>query len=197
MKSVLFGVSLAFCCLAAAPDADKGKILGSPAAPVRIEVYSDFECPACRTFHEQLLPMIVRDYVMPGKVAVISHEYPLNIPDHKYSREAADYATAAARLDIYQPVSDALFHRQSEWINSGKVWETVASVLTPDQQKRVQALVKDPSVLTEVAHDVDAGNREPVKSTPTIILAYGTQRFQIPWPVNYNFLRSLINGYLK
>ncbi len=53
--------------------------------------------------------MIVRDYVIPGKVVVISHEYPLNIADHKYSREAADYATAAARLDIYQPVADALF----------------------------------------------------------------------------------------
>ncbi len=59
-------------------------------------------------------------------------------------------------------------------MNSGNVWETVASVLTPEQQKRVQALAKDPSVLAEVARDVDAGNREPVKSTPTIILAYGS-----------------------
>ncbi len=197
MKSVFLAASLALFCLAAAPEADKGKILGSPTAPVRIDVYSDFECPACRTFHEEMLPLIVRDYVIPGKVVVVSHEFPLNIAEHKYSREAADYATAAARLDIYQPVADALFSRQPEWMNSGKVWEAVASVLTPEQQKRVQALAKDPSVLAEVSRDVEAGNREPVRSTPTIILAHGSQRFPIPWPVNYTFLRSLLNGYLK
>jgi protein-disulfide isomerase len=197
MKSVFLAACLAFSCLAAASDADKGKVLGSSSAPVRIDVYSDFECPACRTFHEQMLPMIVREYVIPGKVVVVSHEFPLNIPEHKYSREAADYATAAARLDIYQPVADALFSRQSEWMNTGNVWEAVASVLTPEQQKRVQALAKDPSVLAEVARDVDAGNREPVRATPTIILSHGTQRFPIPWPVNYTFLRSSLNGYLK
>ncbi len=197
MKSVFLAACLVFSCLAAAPEGDKGKILGSPAAPVRIDVYSDFACPACRTFHEQMLPLIVRDYVIPGKVVIVSHEFPLNIPEHRYSREAAAYATAAARLDIYQPVADALFSHQSEWMNTGKVWETVATVLTAEQQKRVQALANDPSVLAEVARDVDAGNREPVKATPTIILAYGTQRFPIPWPVNYTFLRSLLNGYLK
>src|SRR5271169_760063 len=121
MKLPMLAVCLLLPCLAAAPEADKGKILGSPAAPVRIEVYSDFECPACKTFHEQMLPLIVKDYVIPGKVAVISHEFPLNIPDHKYSRQAADYATAAARLNIYQPVADVLFKEQANWMNNGKL----------------------------------------------------------------------------
>jgi protein-disulfide isomerase len=197
MKAMLFLACLGAVCLAAPPDADRGKILGSPTAPIRLDVYSDFECPACKNFHEQLLPLILRDYVIPGKVAVVNHEFPLNIPEHKYSREAADYATAAARLDIYQPVADVLFREQSNWMFSGKVWQTVATVLTPEQQKRVQALAKDPSVLAEVSRDVDAGNREPVRATPTIIVSHGAQRFPIPWPVNYNFLRSLFNGYLQ
>src|SRR6516165_4902238 len=103
MRMFLLTACALLPCLAAGPEVDKGKILGSPSAPIVIEVYSDFGCPACRTFHDQMLPMIVKDYVYSGKVAVVNHEFPLNIPAHKHSREAANYATAAARLELYQP----------------------------------------------------------------------------------------------
>ena len=188
---------LALAAVMAAGAADNGKTLGNPTAPIRIEIYSDFACPACRAFHEQTLPMIVRDYVMSGKVAIVNRECPLNIPAHKHSREAAAYATAAGRLGIYQPVADALFRAQESWNETGKVWEPVASVLSSEQQKKVQAIMKDPSIAAEVQRDVDAGTREKINSTPSIFLIRGAQRLPIPTPVNYGFLRSLIDGYLK
>jgi len=193
----LAAAALLLSAAAFAQEIDKGKILGSPAAPVRIEVYSDFACPACRSFHEQMLPLIVRDYVMQGKVAIVNREFPLNIPAHKYSREAANYATAAARLGIYQPVSDQLFRNQESWSASGKVWETVAGVLNAEQQKKIQALVHESSITAEVQHDLDAGNGLRVNSTPSIFLVRGSQRLPIPFPVNYSFLRSLLDGYTK
>jgi len=197
MRLAVIALTAVLAAGAAGPAEDKGKVLGSSTAPLRLEVYSDFACPACRTFHEQTLPMIVHDYVMNGKLAIVNHEFPLNIPAHKHSREAANYATAAARLGIYEPVADALFRSQESWNETGKVWETVASVLSADQQKKVQALVKDPSVPAEVQHDVEAGTREKISSTPSIFLIRGAQRLPIPFPVNYGFLRSLIDGYFK
>jgi protein-disulfide isomerase len=193
MKLFLLTACALVACLAAGPEVDKGKILGSPSAPIVIEVYSDFGCPACRTFHDQMLPAIVKDFVMPGKVQVINREFPLNIPAHKYSREAAAYATAAARLQLYQPVADALFRSQEQWENSGKVWDTVAAVLSPEQQKRVQALAKDPSVLAEVQRDVDQGTRERISGTPAIFITR-PQHLTLPWPINYGYLTSLLNG---
>jgi protein-disulfide isomerase len=193
----LLTVAALLVCAAAAQDTEKGKILGSPSAPVRLDVYSDFACPACKNFHEQTLPLIVRDYVVPGKVYVVNREFPLNIPDHKFSKEAANYAVAAGRLGIYQPVSDALFRDQAGWPKTGKVWDSVASVLSADQQKKIQALAKDPSVAASVQKDLEAGAKERINSTPTIILTLGMQRYPIPYPVNYNLLRSLINGYVK
>src|SRR6266496_4655156 len=86
-------------CLGASPEFDKGKITGNPSAPIRIEIFSDFQCPACKLLHDQLLPALTKDYVMSGKVYVVNHEFPL--PMHPYSREAAQYATAAARFGIY------------------------------------------------------------------------------------------------
>jgi protein-disulfide isomerase len=184
-------------CVAATPEVDKGKLIGVPTAPIRMEVFSDFECPACKNFHETLLPLIIKDYVMPGKVVVVNREFPLPIAAHKFSREEANYATAAAHLGIYQPVADALFHNQLAIVNGAEPWPTVASVLSPEQQKKVQALAKDPGVLAEVQRDVDTGTKERISSTPTVIVFHGAQRLPLPYPINYTILRSLLDGLLK
>ena len=193
----LFALALAALlpCLAASSDADPGKTLGSPSAPIRIEVFSDFECPACKGLHEQVLPLVFKDYVIPGKVCVVSREYPL--PMHQYSREAANYATAAARIGKYQQVADTLFLNQTSWEVSGKVWDTVAGLFTPAEAKKVQLLAKDPAVLSEVQRDVDAGRVAGINQTPTMIVTHGTSRFPVTGVVNYNLLRSMLDGLLK
>src|SRR5690349_18786007 len=137
MKFSAVALAVLLPAMAAVPDVDPGKAIGSPSAPVTIQVFSDYECPSCKLFHDQTLPLIMRDYVATGKVYVIYRDFPL--PMHKYSRQAADYACAAAHLQLFQPVADALFKNQQSWSNTGKVWECVASVLTESQQKKVQA----------------------------------------------------------
>jgi len=195
MKLLTLALAALLPCLAASSDADPGKSLGSPTAPIRIEVFSDFECPACKGLHEQILPLIMRDYVIPGKVFLVSREFPLAM--HKYSREAASYATAAARVDKYQPVADTLFKNQAAWEVSGKVWDTVANVLTPVEARKVQLLARDPSVMGEVERDVDAGRAAGINQTPTMIVTSGTRRFPVAGAVNYNLLRSMLDGLLK
>lgn len=177
--------------------ANGAKVIGNAGAPVRIELYSDFECPACKAFHDMVLPTIVRDYVATGKAYVVSHEFPLTM--HRYSREAAHLATAAARIGKYQPVADALFRDQQSWAVSGNVWGTVASVLTPEEQTRVQALAKDPSVLAAVQQDVDLAISQRVGQTPTIYLVRDQRRYAFPGPGmdNYGLFKSLMDGLLK
>ena len=195
MKRFALALTALLPCLAASSDADPGKSLGSPSAPIRIEVFSDFECPACKALHEQILPLVFKDYVIPGKVYLVSREYPL--PMHQFSREAANYATAAARLGKYQEVTDALFLNQLVWEVNGKLWDAVAHVLTPAEAKKVQLEAKDPSVLSEVQRDVDAGRAAGINQTPTMIVTRGTNRFPVTGAVNYNLLRSMLDGLLK
>jgi protein-disulfide isomerase len=140
----------------------------------------------------------MRDFVASGKVCIVSREFPLNIPAHKYSREAANYATAAARIGKYDAVANALFHTQESWGASGKVWETVASVLTPEQQKKVQALAGDPSVLAEVQADVSYGTSSGINGTPTLFVSRGSKRYPVTGGVlAYNLLKSMIDDLLK
>jgi len=184
-------------CLAATPDVDKNKTMGNPKAPLMFELYSDFMCPHCKVLHENILPAIVLDYVKTGKAYLIFREFPLAIPQHVYSRAAANFAVAAARVGKYQAVNDALFKSQQSWGVTGKVWEAVAPVLTPDEQKKVQALAKDPAVLAEVQADVDRGMRAQVNETPTLMITYKMK--QQPWAkwADYSFFKSYVDGLLK
>ena len=50
--------------------------LGDPAAPVTVEVYEDFQCPACRHYTESVQPLILEHLVTPGKVYYVFHHYP-------------------------------------------------------------------------------------------------------------------------
>ena len=189
-------VALLPCLAASLGDVEKAKSIGNPAAPVRIDIYIDFQCPSCKGFHETLLPIIVRDYVVPGKVYIVSREFPLTM--HPYSREAAGYAVAATQIGKYQQVADALFRTQAVWSTNGKVWDTVAAVLTPAEQKKVQALAKDPSVLAQIQADVDMGNALKIDRTPTIYLSKGQKRYPYAGPdlSNYTFLRALIDDLI-
>jgi protein-disulfide isomerase len=193
-----FAVALAALlpCLAASLDAGKGKVFGNPSAPILIELYSDFQCPGCKGLHEQMLPLIMKDFVAPGKACLVSREFPLDRPDHAHSREAANYVTAAARLGKYQQVSDALFKNQASLALEGKVWEAVASVLTPAEQKKIQALAKDPAVLAEVARDVQAGQAVPITQTPTLIVTYRLKRYPFGGQPNYDLFRHFLDDLL-
>jgi protein-disulfide isomerase len=197
MKTIALLLAALVPCLAAAPNADKGKTMGNPSAPIVMELYSDFMCPHCKHWHEDILPAIVMDYVNTGKAYLIFREYPLNIPGHEHSREAAAYATASARVGKYQAVSDALFKNQQSWGMTGKVWEVVASALTPEEQKKVQALAKDPAVVAEVQRDYESAQTNHLNQTPTLLITHRLK--QQPWTFwdDYSLFKSYMNDLLK
>jgi protein-disulfide isomerase len=174
---------------------DRGKAFGNPSAPITIELFSDFQCPSCRNLHFTLLPSIMRDYVVPGKAYLVYKEFPL--PMHNYSREAAAYACAAARVGKYEQVADALFQNQNTWASNGSVFATVATALSPTEQKKVQTLAQDPAVVNEVQQDLLEGQREAINQTPTMIIIKGGKKYPIAGTLPYNLLKNFLDDLAK
>jgi protein-disulfide isomerase len=186
--------------LAALPaGTDTGKVLGSANAPVVMEIFASFDCVHCKDLHEEMLPRLIHDYVQPGKLCIVSREFPLGGPYHSWAREAANLATAAARIGRYQQVADAIFKNQANWVLNGNIlWETVANVLTFSEQKKVQALAKDPGVVAEVQRDYDQATKvDGINQTPSIFLIAKGKRFPLPPGVpNYELLRQMLDQQL-
>jgi len=171
-----------------------GNAFGDPKAPVTIEVFSDFQCPACKAFHDNEFQSILKDYVVPGKVYVIYRYFPLQ--GHPFGRPCAEFVCAAARVGKYQQVADALFAQQAAIAASGKVEEAANSALTPSEAKTVKSLLKAPEVQSEIAADLAEGNQVPVPSTPTLLVTHAGKSQPVSWPLNYALFKSYIDGLL-
>ena len=127
-------ISLALAALAiSAFAAYTTKGLGQSSAPVTIELFSDYQCPSCKSLHDQTVNLLIADYVRKGKVYLVHREFPL--PMHQFARIAAAYAAAAYRIGKYEEVGNALFQRQASWSVTGKVDEVAASVLSAADAK--------------------------------------------------------------
>jgi len=197
MKLYAAALAVLLPTLAAAPDTKDGTAVGNPKAPVTIEVFSDFQCPACKRFHDEELPLIMKDYVSPGKAYLVYRYFPLQ--QHTYGRKTAELACACAQVGKYEAAANALFAKQDDWSKDGKVDETVAAVLTPTEQKKVMALVKDPSVQTTIERDLKEGREVPISSTPTLLITAKGQRFRIfgEGLFNYKWVKATLDDLLK
>ena len=50
---------------------DPGCVGGKAISPVKIEVFSDYQCPACREFYLSTMRQVLSDYADAGKVCVV------------------------------------------------------------------------------------------------------------------------------
>ncbi len=91
-----------------------GTTLGKADAPVSMDVWVDFQCPACGLFATSTLPSLVRDFVEPGILRITSHD--VAFLDQGSSTESADAGAAAQCAEEqskYWPYHDWLFANQS------------------------------------------------------------------------------------
>src|SRR6187431_500382 len=120
------------------------RAVGPVTAAVRIDLFSDFQCPACKALHEQTIKRLKEDYARQGKVRLVHHDFPL--PQHKFARQAATLAAAADKLGKFDAVADALFLQQDTWSKTGNVEAVVDSLLTPEERKKLRELARDPAI---------------------------------------------------
>ncbi|HVN08520.1 MAG TPA: thioredoxin domain-containing protein [Patescibacteria group bacterium] len=174
------------------------KTLGSPNAPIVMEVFSDYSCPVCRVFYENVVRPMVDDYISTGKVYLIHRDFPLTgVIGHEHSRQAALYETAAARIGRFQEVDAALYARQADWTRNGNVDAVVAAVLSPKEMKRVRELVQGGKVDSFVNSDRSLGDSKGVHSTPTIYVTVHGHTDVLPGNVSYSLLRRYLDEQLQ
>lgn len=182
---------------ASVADIDPHEALGSKTAPVVIEVFSDFQCPACKSLYDATNRQLMDNYVNTGKVYLIHRDFPL--PMHAHSKVAAQYSRAAAQIGKFEAVEEVLFQNQDKWEASGDVDGTVAKVLSPAEMTKVRALVKSGAVDAGITKDQAIGNNTyRVNQTPTTVFHANGQTFPyagvMSWDILKQFLDQLLGG---
>ncbi len=86
---------------------------GNPDAAVTVIEYGDYQCPTCGFYEKNLAPIITRDYIEPGKIKFVYHEFPLD--SHQHAVPAAEAARCAGDQGKYWEMHDMLFLNQDQW----------------------------------------------------------------------------------
>ena len=168
---------------------------GSPSAPITLELFTDYQCPSCRMFYMDELPLVMSQYVNTGKVRLIHRDYPL--PQHQYSKIATKYANAAGQVGMYDIVAAQIFKTQQEWEQNGNVDGEVAKVVPPGNMQKIRELVKNDAHLDDsVNSDVAIANRDGLNQTPTLVIVRNGKRTKIDGAVPFNILKSYLDQLL-
>jgi protein-disulfide isomerase len=160
-----------------------------------MEVFSDFQCPACKALFTGTNRRLMDDYVSTGKVYLIHRDFPLAM--HAYSRTAALYARAAADLGKVEPVEQALFQNQEKWEQNGDVDGTVAAVLSPAEMTKVRALVKGGTLEPLIKKDYELGETYRVNQTPTTVFHAKGQTYPFSGSMTYDVLKTFLDQLLS
>lgn len=166
-------------------------IKGSASSTVVLMEYSDFQCPACRSYYP-VLREIMQQYG--DRMAFVYRHFPL-ITIHPNAEFAARAAEAAKKQGKFWEMYDLLFEKQNEWANSSNVapiFESYATLIgiSVEQFKTdwVSADVKN-FVRSQRLHSVKVG----LQGTPTFYL--NGRKIQNPGSIEE--FKSLIEAALK
>jgi protein-disulfide isomerase len=180
---------------AAADDAPPNKSLGSRTAPITVEVFSDYECPACRLLYMETLRPLVDNYVATGKVYLVHRDFPL--PMHRFSREAARLVNAAAKIGKFEKVEAAVYSKQDSWDKDGNLDAALATVLTPAELKRVKDIAQSGKMDPFIESDLALGNSKQIHQTPSVFVTYAGQTDALPpQGVTYRILKQYLDEKL-
>ena len=161
----------------------KGVTRGDPNASVKLMVFSDYQCPGCGIFANDIEPQIRATYG--DRVTEIYHDFPL-IQIHKYAFLAARAGRCAEDQQKFWELHDIIFARQRDWSFSAtapiKQFREYAGLAGLDAGEFTTCLESDKHT-DLVTANLELGQRVGVGSTPTVYINGRASANPMAWDI--------------
>lgn len=152
--------------------ADDDPFLGEKNAPVTIIEFSDFQCPFCRSFWKETLPLLKSNYIDTGKVRFVYRDFPLSF--HPSSHLAAEAGECADEQGKFWKMHDQIFHQQDQQ-GQGTIQFSKADLIKAAGQigletAKFNQCLDSGKYKTEVDKDLADGSTAGVSGTPAFFI---------------------------
>jgi protein-disulfide isomerase len=149
--------------------ASDGFVLGRADAPVTIDLFEDFQCPACQTWGEGVFPSLAANEVAAGTVRIVFHDMAFLGPE---SADAGRAAFAAAQQGRFWDMWATLYANQGRE-NSGAFSRVrlmaMAEGLGFDVERFATDMASSAAEASIAQSRADAA-KAGVTSTPTLLI---------------------------
>lgn len=140
--------------------------LGSSDAKIGIVEFSDYQCPYCGSFHEQVFPKLKQVYVDGGIVQFIHKDLPLSMI-HSQALPAALAANCAGAQRHFWEMSNALYAHQGQLGEA--LYAELARGMKLDAEKFTDCL-KDSTSTRGIMQDTAEAQRLGINGTPSFLI---------------------------
>jgi protein-disulfide isomerase len=173
-------------------DYDNRPVLGNKDALVSIAEYADFKCPACKIWHDRILPQLTKDFITNGKAKLYFFNFPI-ISEDSITAMSAARSIYFQNPDAFWVFYDKIYEKQQA---EGIKWATNSFLtnFTKDNVPNVDSFkvsqdIKNDTYKNDIQKDYEQGVLNDVKSTPTIFIN-GKKLIN---PFDYNEITTAIN----
>jgi protein-disulfide isomerase len=169
-----------------------GRTLGRSDAPVKLDLWADFQCPTCAVFTKSIKPALIDTFVKTGKANLTFHDMAFLGSE---SVQAAVGARCAERQKKFWPYHDLLFENQGQKESGAFAWERLKSfgvTLGLDMDGFIRCLA-DPGVTEAVEADTKRAYVIHIKETPTLAV----NGKPVPQVMDWLWVRSAIETALR
>lgn len=137
--------------------------IGPKDAPITIIEFSDYQCPFCRRWHQQVFEPLFNAY--PGKIRLVYRHFPLT-SIHPDAFPAAEASMCAGEQDAFWQFHDKLF---SDSALSQEIYLQYAKELGLDVE-RFSSCLTEGRFQAAIQADLDFAINLGVRSTPTFFI---------------------------
>jgi protein-disulfide isomerase len=137
--------------------------IGPADAPITIIEFSDYQCPFCRRWHQEVYQPLLNAY--PGKIKLVYRNLPLTSL-HPDAQSAAEAAMCAGEQNSYWPFHEKLF--SSDALNKN-VYMQYAQEIGLDTTS-FEACITNHKYAAAIKSDSDFALNLGVSSTPTFFI---------------------------
>ena len=137
--------------------------IGPADAPITIVEFSDYQCPFCRRWHDEVYGPLLAAY--PGKIRLVYRHFPLT-SIHPEAMSAAEAVMCAGEQDAYWPFHEKLFSSEAL---GGATYMQYAQDLGLNMNN-FESCIGDRKYQQAVAEDLNFAVDLGVRSTPTFFI---------------------------
>lgn len=154
-------------------DLEHQPYIGEPNAQVKIVEFSDYKCPACKRWKDEVLTKLKMEYLDTGAAVFYYVDFPFLAPDSNFAALAGE-SLYQQNQEFFWAYFDLMMEHQGAkdeaWANKDFIMKLVKENIPDVDMKTFEQDLEERKYIENVKRDFMIGENHQVGGTPTIFI---------------------------
>lgn len=147
--------------------------IGNKEAPITIIEFSEYKCPACKRWNEEVLPELKREYLDTGRAVLYYVDYPFLGPDSNLAALAGEtlYQQNQEYFWIYHhKMSELQGNKDDAWVTKTFILDIIRTYIPEADIEKFEKELDNHTYSANIKKDLMLVDHYQVRGTPTVFV---------------------------